>query len=517
MAESIERYVNDDATLTDDFGTTRVGDQVARMALEAQTPFTLGVTGKWGAGKTSVLRRAFVTLGGKPIQQAVPLGEMRNEAAPEDWEKLAWRNRKGSLRWSERDYSQLGLIAKNSLPIWYSPWQHQNADNPLIPLLMEIRAQFTVRMNIVEAGKDLNRRGGLAGLALLERVTDAALSLIRGKSLKIATGTSEAVRQAWQDAAPSAPSLGDGQRFHLLFEDAVEMLLDELVEGEKEKGRLIIFIDDLDRCEESVVVELLEAIKLYLGTRRCVFVLGIDQNAVLDALVRHWKDRSGDSNREYLEKLFQAIIAVPMPKDEKVVEFLQGQLAAHDFPEPEESAALIHRLLEPNPRKIKNFVNSVCASWGIFRHGFPTALEGEPRARHAKRFLLFQYLRTHHRPVWRILERQPWSLQLLTKVLGKGQTTDILLPEQIDPDDQRLLEKLFFRSFSHVLRDDRGTKADAERFHRHLPIAEAVELFEQRIDRKRSDDCFIENYRDLITSEMALPAEFLYLKESGSV
>lgn len=62
------RYVNDAPTLADGFGTTIAGDQVARMALEAATPFTLGVTGKWGAGKTSVLRRAFFTLKGNQPQ-----------------------------------------------------------------------------------------------------------------------------------------------------------------------------------------------------------------------------------------------------------------------------------------------------------------------------------------------------------------------------------------------------------------------------------------------------------------
>lgn len=40
------RYVNDAAILEDGFGTTLAGDQVARMALEVTTPFTLGVTGK---------------------------------------------------------------------------------------------------------------------------------------------------------------------------------------------------------------------------------------------------------------------------------------------------------------------------------------------------------------------------------------------------------------------------------------------------------------------------------------
>ena len=65
-----ELYPNDTWSLSDDLGLGGVGDQVARTLLEAQAPFTLGVTGKWGSGKTSVLRRAFATLGGGPLEQA---------------------------------------------------------------------------------------------------------------------------------------------------------------------------------------------------------------------------------------------------------------------------------------------------------------------------------------------------------------------------------------------------------------------------------------------------------------
>jgi len=72
-------YRNDLWTLGDGFGLERAGDQVARMALEVDPPFTIGVTGKWGSGKTSVMLRAFVTLGGRSIQQKRALAEPGEE------------------------------------------------------------------------------------------------------------------------------------------------------------------------------------------------------------------------------------------------------------------------------------------------------------------------------------------------------------------------------------------------------------------------------------------------------
>jgi hypothetical protein len=433
------------------------------------------------------------------------------------WSKWAYKDRP-SLRWDDT----LNGPADQSLCVWYSPWQHQTEENPLIPLLLEIRAQYSAWMKVRAKASELNRRGGLAGLALLERVVDAAASLALKRPARMAEGTSEAVRKAWREAAPADPTMGDGQRFHLLFEDAVDTLLDGLTEPQTPQdpqkprkpqpaqGRLIVFIDDLDRCEESTVVQLLESVKLYLGSRRCVFILAMDENAVLSALSRHWK-RSDEANQEYLEKLFQAVVQVPVPRQSAVRAFIAKQLGEHQFPDSEGGANFIQDLLEPNPRKLKNFTNGVCAAWGLFNAAAPPA--EEERNLFARRFLLFHYLRVQHKPVWRLLERQPWALRVLTKVLNYSASQDCPLPENIQPDEQRILEMLLFRSFSHVLKDDAGVTA----LHRHIPIAEAVELFNQRIDRKRSDECFIRYYKALIPKDMDLPDAFLYLPEPPSV
>jgi hypothetical protein len=504
-APRFEKYANDAAIIGDGFGPTIAGDQVARMALEVETPFTIGVTGKWGSGKTSVMRRAFATLGGEPLRLPVPLAGDREDRGKEGrgWQSWSYSKRGKTLRW----HSSLVTTAERSLCIWYSPWQHQSADNPLVPLLLEMREQFSTWIKVKRRLTDINRRGGLAGIALIERVIDAAASIARGRSLRIAGGATQEIRTAWREAAADEPGLDDGQRFHLLFEDAIETLLESLKDDKQlKRGRVIIFIDDLDRCEEDVVVELLESIKLYLGSQHCVFVLAIDESAVLDALTRHWPGRSEETNREYLEKLFQAIVPVPVPELGAVQQYVAQQLLAHKFPAGSSCAEMIVDLIEPNPRKIKNFVNSACAVWSMFRRGSGA---GRKSAGYAERFILFHYLRTYHKEVWRLLERQPWSLRILTKVLTDAPEQALDLEEAIgvDPADQRVLEALLFRAFSHVMKHT----GEDEQMHRYLPLGEAVDLLNQRIDRKRSDEELIRYYKDLIAPDTDLPDEFLYL------
>ena len=546
-------YLNDHWTLDDGLGFGDTAEQLARVALQAQPPFTVALTGKWGAGKTSVLRQAFATLGGEPIAQAMPIGEPLSDdnvnKQKEIWEKLKYFgvqqdnesesknqsdasevNGSSSSKQSDSvDLEKLELseLAKRCLCVWYSPWQHQQADNPLLPLLLEIKKQYSAWAKFAEKLSEINKRGGWAGLALIERLVDATATIATGKQIKLVGGASAEVAKAWRDAAPNLEQISDGQRFHLLFEEAIETLLQSKVEslgldGEKlGNARLVIFIDDLDRCEESVIVQLLESIKLYLHSQRCVFILGIDPDAVLGALARHWPQRSEQSNAEYLEKLVQAQLEVPQPAIQLIRNLIETQLSDHGIPieaPPQPSATektngekdqakdadseiaalptMLEELLEPNPRKIKNFLNSLVAQWHLLPQG--------KRPEHVHLFALFHYLRLYHRPVWRLISHQNWMLELLYQVLVKSNARLGLIPDDYPSfsSEQAIASQMLARAFSHVLADN-SDAITAERQHRNMPLEQAVQLFTERLDRKRSDQCFIEYLRKLVLSDDA--------------
>lgn len=565
------KYSSDVWTLEDNLGIAAAGDRVAKIALEVDTPFTLGISGKWGAGKTSVLRRAFVTLGGQPLKQTLPLGENRGEDKTNEtiWQKYVLldpnmeekteykklaEQRIKELNWDEG----IRQIAEYSLCIWYSPWQHQNTDNPLIPLLLEIKNQFRAYASVFDNLGDWNKRGGVAVVAFLERLSASASKMLGMPNfIKDARETMEATKQAWQGEEANLMQLSDGQRFHILFEEALETLLQTyqaFVEEKKRQfdgqkatqkepdntvdSRLIIFIDDLDRCEEKIVVRLLESIKLYLHSRRCVFVLGIDDVAVLKAVSQHWQHRSEDDNREYLEKLFQAIVTVPVPTTVKITALIQKQLQANslfDMPfqmpsdkkdevKEETISNMINNLLEPNPRKVKNFMNSLCATWQVLE-GRQEELIQYPQVPSSKDmipyeqpilfpvfFVLMHYLRLYHRAVWRLLERQPWALQVLHTVLRDDESTPqpIGKPSFVSDIEQIALKELFSRAFVHVLKK---LSADEKDTYRNMKLEDAVQHFNDRIDRKRSDEHFQNYFVKTVAADLWLPPTLLHLPE----
>lgn len=78
--------------------------------------------------------------------------------------------------------------------------------------------------------------------------------------------------------------------------------------------KIVVFIDDLDRCEPDTVIGTLEAIKLFLFSKRSVFVIGADERLIRYAVRKRFPELPGDRaevGRDYLEKLIQFPIVIP--------------------------------------------------------------------------------------------------------------------------------------------------------------------------------------------------------------
>lgn len=94
--------------------------------------------------------------------------------------------------------------------------------------------------------------------------------------------------------------------------------------------KLIILIDDLDRCLPDRIIDNLEAIKLFLNVENTAFVIGADPRIVRDAIRHRYKELiSRDENSEngrvvidYLEKLIQIPYTLPKLSDSEVETYI---------------------------------------------------------------------------------------------------------------------------------------------------------------------------------------------------
>ena len=132
----------------------------------------------------------------------------------------------------------------------------------------------------------------------------------------------------------------------------------------------------------------------------------------------------------------------------------------------------------------------MCSSWQQLINPDPDAFE---------KLMVYQYLRYYHAPIWRILERQPWSLEVLKAVIiGNTAESYSGMPTGLQKSDQRMMEEFFSRAFSHVLKPRVNDDIQESDTHQGMNLEQAVGLFLERVDRKRSDEYFIQILKELV-------------------
>ena len=114
-------------------------------------------------------------------------------------------------------------------------------------------------------------------------------------------------------------------------------------------GRILVLIDDLDRCEPEKAVEVLQAVNLLLNFKSFVVCLGIDARVVTGAVEKHYEGllgKAGASGYEYLDKIVQIPFRIPEPSEDEVRTFITKQLPlglslddVEDAPSKEQEAA----------------------------------------------------------------------------------------------------------------------------------------------------------------------------------
>lgn len=143
------------------------------------------------------------------------------------------------------------------------------------------------------------------------------------------------------------------------FEDLIQQ-----VATEKNKDRVVIFVDDLDRLDPGIAVELLEVMKLFMDVEKCVYVLAIDYEVVVNGVrAKFGSGMTEEKCRSFFDKIIQLPFRMPV-ESYNISKLLKNLLPKEKIPEFENKDVLkvIERLIKstigPNPRTLKRLVNS---------------------------------------------------------------------------------------------------------------------------------------------------------------
>ncbi|NQZ23763.1 MAG: hypothetical protein HRT53_17150 [Colwellia sp.] len=101
-------------------------------------------------------------------------------------------------------------------------------------------------------------------------------------------------------------------------------------------NRIVLYIDDLDRCPPKVVIKVLEAINLFMASNLFIVVLGVDPRWLFSSIREHYSElmtheHSKDDDcldistpEEYLEKIFQIPIWLQRPDSSEVLNLVKS-------------------------------------------------------------------------------------------------------------------------------------------------------------------------------------------------
>lgn len=301
-----------DGSSADLLKITPYAKALATFASSCPTPMTIAVQGDWGIGKTSMMRCVLSEL--KPQSGKV---------------HTFWIN-----TWEISQFNLGDSIALTFLSAVIVQMQRQN--ELLTPGLREKGFQL------------LKKMGGMVGVAGNILVNGAAMAVSGVSVGNMVEGTGIEPRS-------TVNPLEEIGKLRKTFEEMCGLLADG--------GRVVFFIDDLDRIQPERAVELLEVMKNFLDVSGVVFVLAIDYEVVKRGLRKKFGDVDGadaTSGKSFFDKIIQ--VPFSMPSHAFDLDSYVGSIATQvGLP-----AALTASFVEivkttglTNPRSIKRAMNTL--------------------------------------------------------------------------------------------------------------------------------------------------------------
>ncbi len=319
-----------------------------------RTPMAILISGDWGTGKTSAMRWL--------------------ESMLKIWNKTA------------------GTDDVKVRPVWFYPWKYDNKEDVRRGLIAEviiksIDVENASTRTVISAAKKF-------GIFLGKSFIHALASIkLKGK-VSGDTGAAKAEAEAEIDLASIKEILAEYKEAahpEKAYLNEFESTLKDWVEdtiGKDGKERMVVFIDDLDRCMPDIALQVLEALKLYLNIPKLIFVVGVDRKVVEKIVIEHYRKlglvKSDEQDKtqikeqdeglrkkqeakaiQYLAKMFQVEVALE-PTEKQICDFFDEQLKdltywKEPYLSPDEQELfrdLVLKYAGRNPREVKRLLNS---------------------------------------------------------------------------------------------------------------------------------------------------------------
>lgn len=228
----------------------------------------ISVDATWGDGKTFFVRQTEMTMkyyNKKEFEKEITEQELQTFQANGVLENLELKH--------------------TYLPIYFDAWLYDNHANALMALLMVV---------IKQSGKFVNTT---LTSSKVEKITAVLDSIQFWKS------------DNWSNLSEKFKGK-DILEETLLLEDIRQMvkeIFEDILAENAEK--LVVFIDELDRCRPTFAIEILESVKHYFDDEKIIFVMSVNKAELIHTISKYYGNEFNSS--VYLNKFFDISFQLP--------------------------------------------------------------------------------------------------------------------------------------------------------------------------------------------------------------
>ncbi|MFP1712963.1 P-loop NTPase fold protein [Gardnerella vaginalis] len=304
---------------------------------DSKDGLVIGLYGKWGSGKTSIINMAISEI---PVVEAQKIEN-------EKWYPRVYKRIKKIFTSQKTEEDQ----NHNPIIIRFSPWNYSDKNNLISLFFHELKNKLGVTKgeeNKGKIGKAISQYSDIIDILLFIPVVGPAIAPILKTTFKAAGAK-----------LMETPSLND----------AKEKLCEAL---EDFNHKIIVFIDDIDRLTTPQIKDIFQLVKQVGDFPNIIYVLTMDREIVCNAL-SEYHNIDGD---DYLKKIVQVSFEVPEIDRSLLPEILKGRLNKvihkNDCEEEFENNNYFEKVLEycvnpyiKNIRDINRLLNAFQFKYGV--------------------------------------------------------------------------------------------------------------------------------------------------------
>ncbi len=325
-------------------GTKPYANTLIKMIISSESPFTIGLLGGWGSGKSSII---------KTVEEKFNAETDKSNIKVFIYD--AWKYSNDSFR---RTFI-LGLKKFFKLDAGEEYTSFYSDKNEEIGHEIGVKKGYLFRFIVfspllilftwfLDFNKDTN-------------ILISILSLVLVPVMFLIKETFIVYKISINKPKTFAP-----EQFEDAFEDAIQIVTNtpnkfkkilawfKIGENTRHAEKVVIVFDNIDRCHKELAFETIINIKNFLDVKNVIVVIPLDDTELKQYLIKE-----GHDGNEFLRKLFNTTLEIKKHSESDLFDYVCKLQIGNDLSFSNDVISLIAQEFSKNPRKIKQFVNNL--------------------------------------------------------------------------------------------------------------------------------------------------------------